>query len=537
MLATQKSIVCCLWWMACLLQSPSLMKVSPVAPIRSLNLEVTRWLRLVQKETKTGKLLAKSESSRRELFFRDGRIIGIRTTVEEERLGNILVRIGRITREHFDDASIFVRHGWRIGAILAELKILDGSEIDPMLRLQAMEVSCAILTARDVRISFEETGALFTTLGAALSISDVIMEATRRIEDASGVRRSLAADVRRFEPAGAPVVEECSNWTPEEVFVLSRFYGGATVDGVVETCGLDEGASARAILGLIECGSLIPVEGSERGQPAATADPLQAFRKEVDRMHRRLERLDPWRALNLPSDVGTATARAAFRDALRRYHPDRYHTVQDPDFQAKLATVCESFTNAFTCLTTALRMKAASAHESVIPLASTVMPASPTEAEDSLPESRQGELPTDTAAGSHPSSVPEAGEPPTDGRGVDPEICYRDGKLAMEHGDYWRAVQLLRIAIELCNDRAAYHFLLARALSKNPRWQQEAAKSYRRAMELEPYRPEYSEALARLYQSAGMDLRAEGLFRRMQEFGLAVEAESGTESFDQASVP
>jgi tetratricopeptide (TPR) repeat protein len=461
-----------------------------------LNREAIRWLRHVRKNGTSGRLESGTSSTVREIFFREGRIVGIRTSVEAERLGNLLVRIGRITRQHFDDASIFVRKGIRIGQILAELRIIDPGEIDPMLRRQAMEVACAILHEPEAEARFEETSELFVTLETTLTVSDVIMEATRRVSSPGRALEALGPD-NLFQPVESSFLVECSGLTPEDVYLLSRFQGGSTVAGVLKATGLGEEAVMRSALGLIECGMLEP----DGGEPARKE---RALRDEVHRMFEQLKTKDPWRALELPTDVGIETARDAFRAAVRKYHPDRYRRVSEPDFQWELASVCESFTNAFTCLTTALNLRrTAAAHDTAIPLASTI------------------ETPVARAPSIDPVSAPEPakGEPETR---CDAEVYFKEAKHAMLRQDYWRAIELLRVAVDERGDHAPSHFLLAEALSKNPRWRHEAENVYQRAIALDPRRREYYTALAKLYQDAGLSHRAESLERQAQGMGLAM---------------
>jgi tetratricopeptide (TPR) repeat protein len=228
----------------------------------------------------------------------------------------------------------------------------------------------------------------------------------------------------------------------------------------------------------------------------------RAVRDDVHRMFELLKKKDPWRALDLPSDVGIETAQAAFRNAVRKYHPDRYQTVRDPGFQAQVASVCEAFTNAFTCLTTALNLRRVASRDSAIALASTAV-----------------ETPDATAP--VPAPPPES-SPTEDSTASGALVYFQEGRRALQRRDYWRAIELFRVAVGERGDQAPYHFLLAEALSKNPRWRHEAEKSYQRAIELDPCRPEYYVALAKLYRSAGLRQRAETLQHRAQEMGVAL---------------
>jgi tetratricopeptide (TPR) repeat protein len=470
------------------------MELKPMETAYRLNREALGWLHRARRERSTGRLEARSTSSLREVFFREGRIVGIRTSVEAERLGELLMRVGRITRQHFEDASIFVRKGIRIGRILAELRILDRAEIDPMLRLQAMEVACAILGDSRAEVRFEETGNVFTTLETAMSVPDVILEAARRI---GSPRRALEALgwTRAFRPVDASLLVECKGLTPEDAYLLSRFYGGSTIEGALSAAGIDEEKALRSALGLIESG-LLEIEDDEQVKKQ------KAVRDDVHRMFELLKKKDPWRALELPGDVGIETARAAFRDAVRKYHPDRYQGVSDPAFQEELASVCASFTNAFTALTTALKLRGSAARDSAIALSSTAVE-KPGPTEPPPPPPQQPKTKTEAPASR------------------DPEVYFKEAKRAMELRDYFRAIQLLRVAIEKRGDHAPYHFFLAEALSKNPRWRHEAEKSYQRAIELDPYRLEYYAGLRKLYEGAGLHRRAETVQHKAEEMGFA----------------
>jgi tetratricopeptide (TPR) repeat protein len=459
-----------------------------------LNREAIGWLRRVQTERTTGRLEARTTSAHREVFVREGRIVGVRTSVEAERLGDILMRVGRITRQHFDDASIFVRKGIRIGEILAELRIIDITEIQPMLRCQATEVVCAALCDFRADVRFEETAEIFTTLDAPMPVSDAIMEAARKV---SSPKRALQAFERGgvFRPVDSSVMVECSGLTPEDAYLLSRFQGGAAIEPVVQASGIAEEAAFRSALGLIESGLL---EADDEENLRAQ----RAVREDVHRMFELLKKKDPWCALDLPSDVGIETARAAFRNAVRKYHPDRYQSLRDPGFQTQVASVCEAFTNAFTCLTTALNLRRVGSRDSAIALASTAV-----EAPDAIAPA--------------PAPPPEP-SPTQDSIGSDADVYFQEGRRALQRRDYWRAIELLRVAVGERGDQAPYHFLLAEALSKNPRWRHEAEKCYQRAIELDPNRPEYYAALAKLYRSAGLRQRAEALQHRALEMGVAL---------------
>ena len=88
--------------------------------------------------------------------------------------------------------------------------------------------------------------------------------------------------------------------------------------------------------------------------------------------------------------------------------------------------------------------------------------------------------------------------------------------LAYDTQDYWQSVQLGRQAVQVKDDKPEYHFLLARALLRNKKWQKEAGESLRKAAALDPCNPEYLGLLAALYRREGLQMRAKKVVEQVK---------------------
>lgn len=73
---------------------------------------------------------------------------------EEDRLGEVMTRHGRITRHQFEDASSFIKSGWKLGEILAELNVIEEPDIEAFVRLQLLDIACTQLIEPPSRVAF-----------------------------------------------------------------------------------------------------------------------------------------------------------------------------------------------------------------------------------------------------------------------------------------------------------------------------------------------------------------------------------------------
>jgi len=114
-------------------------------------------------------------------MLEQGAIIGALSTAVDERLGEIMVRRGRITQRQLDNASKLMRAGTRrLGDALVDLRIVARAEVNVFVRTQLAEIGSKFLTEPVRRLEFFHEATLDRVTENPVPIADVIIEAARR---------------------------------------------------------------------------------------------------------------------------------------------------------------------------------------------------------------------------------------------------------------------------------------------------------------------------------------------------------------------
>ena len=74
--------------------------------------------------------------------------------------------------------------------------------------------------------------------------------------------------------------------------------------------------------------------------------------------------------------------------------------------------------------------------------------------------------------------------------------------------DYWKVTQLCKQAIRHNPTEPKYYHLMATAYSQHPRFGKDAEQCFYKALELDPWNPDYHIDLAEFYVHQGLTLRA-----------------------------
>ncbi len=208
-----------------------------------------RLLREIYVGGKSGHLHLTSGHERRRLRILGGRIIDGSSDVQGERLGEVLVRYGLLSQADLERAvAVVLRERKKLGPVLDEMGLLDRPRMEDALGLHVREVLFVMLDRPNASFRFEETseGLVEGEVTCRLSTGDVILEATRRVQDPALVRRGIGDPNRVLVLSGDPLLRaQRITFTPIDGFVLSR------IDGTL---------NAREILSLIP----LPVEDVER---------------------------------------------------------------------------------------------------------------------------------------------------------------------------------------------------------------------------------------------------------------------------------
>jgi curved DNA-binding protein CbpA len=460
---------------------------------------------------RTGVLTCEAGEVRRAVYFNSGFVVGARSSLEEDRLGEVMMRHGRITRAQFEDASHFIKSGWKLGEILAELNIIGEEEIEAFVRLQLLDIACTQLITPPKRLQFSSLTTVDSFVGAPLSVADILLEAARRAPSMDKEVEALKRDGRKLGFPKDPLKRfQDANLKPEEAFVLSRVDGTQTAKDIFTVSPLSEEITGRTLVGLL-LADLIEPEGDEG--PKEKARPPEAVpeepskeaapgpapdvdREEVERLFQEFPSRNHWEVLSIPQGAGLDEIQEAFMRGAKRFHPDRFRRIPAPDFQEKVSYLFRRITEAKEILTSSAR----SGYEALA------------EKEGLYEASRKSSIPSPSGGGGRPAGDVAEGM-----------AIFRRAQQAFQASDFWNAIQLCQQAMDHAPDRAEIFHLLGLALSKNPKWRQDAEKNLRIATNLDPWKAEYLVTLGTLYQEVGLHLRARKAFEQAKSVDPTVQ--------------
>jgi len=230
-------------------------------------------LQLVSSGKKTGALLLIRGQQEKRIYFRDGHVIYAGSdAAEEDRLGQLLIRRGKIAPDQLKAVLQKQRVAQkRLGEIIVEMRLIDPHELSEALRLQVEEIIYSLFVWGDGEFQFIEGEA--PPANSPLTEIDtmsVMMEGVRRFDEWSKIRDALppAHTVLQIRPTPIAAGGEIS-LSSEDLEMLALIDGHRRADEIMQSFTRGEYAAARSVYKLIELGIVEPAahgEG-ERGNP------------------------------------------------------------------------------------------------------------------------------------------------------------------------------------------------------------------------------------------------------------------------------
>lgn len=232
----------------------------------------------------TGRLTLQSGNDDALLYFQRGKLVHVTSSKISQHLGQLLVRIGKITMEQLGTALAMQAstHATQsLGSILIEQGWITEDELNTVLTYQAEEVLYRVLSWTDGDFSFSgnDTGMLRLPL-RDLNVEKIILEATRRADEWTSIRAripSLDCTVVLLDnPATKGLADKLS--LKDRIVIASIVEGATTLRQIAAATGLDGDDTMRIAYELANYGILAvapplsPAAGeviAARSRPAA----------------------------------------------------------------------------------------------------------------------------------------------------------------------------------------------------------------------------------------------------------------------------
>jgi uncharacterized protein DUF4388 len=142
------------------------------------------------KGAQTGVLIAQGPGGEKSVYLEKGRIVFAASKDPDDRLGELLLTRGAVTREQLDQASVHVRPGKRLGTILVELGYLPAAELPRWVLEQVKEIIYSLFSWGDGKYRFE-AGPLPSgeVIVLRISTAEIFLSGLRRVQKWSVVKK------------------------------------------------------------------------------------------------------------------------------------------------------------------------------------------------------------------------------------------------------------------------------------------------------------------------------------------------------------
>jgi Flp pilus assembly protein TadD len=210
-------------------------------------------LQLLSMGKKTGCLSVGHRGSFGYIFFEQGKISYASIVNRRDRLGDMLVKSGKITQAQLDkavDAQIR-RRDKKIGELLVEQHALTRDQLREFLTVQIEEAVYFLFTWTEGSFNFEpDVAPDHQDMLVSIGPESLLLEGARRVDEWSLIEKKIPAFDIVFEIDRVQTQANEAKLTREQRLVLSLIDGVRDVAAVFEESGLVEFDAAKALYGL-----------------------------------------------------------------------------------------------------------------------------------------------------------------------------------------------------------------------------------------------------------------------------------------------
>lgn len=218
--------------------------------------------RLLASGRKTGTLYLERADAQGKVCFKKGRVFFASSNWHRESLGRRLVKAGVISEKQLRQALGLQKiqkkekAGRRLGQILVDEGYLDSKVLEGFIADQINDTLFDLFRWEDGQLRFEPDEASDDEdIGVSVSVENVIMEASRRLETWAKIRQKIPSLESEFIMASGPGDKSMEiHLKPKEWMLLCYLHGGRSLRDLIELTGYNDFETAKILYGMYAAG-------------------------------------------------------------------------------------------------------------------------------------------------------------------------------------------------------------------------------------------------------------------------------------------
>jgi hypothetical protein len=344
------------------------MKVPLKGNIRDVSL--VRILVHLNRNRKTGTLAVSLPSAVKNIYLKMGDVIFASSTYADDRLGEMLLKAGKITVQQYDKSvEVLKSTGKKQGAILVELGYLTPKELFWGLKYQVNEIIQSLFLLEDSEYEFKENNLpAHEVISLKMSIGNLIYAGINRITNWTRIRSEMPDTDSVLKLSENPLnLFQDIELSSQDKKILSLIDGKKTINEIIDNSWIGSFEALKILyvlwsIGMIEKTAAEktprnPIETEVKSEEAALHEILRPFSEEeetqtaaVNSLYTKLESLGIHELLEVDEGADSKTIKKNYYRLAKEYHPDRHLSFSDPDIQKKLTTIFDAITKAYNIL-------------------------------------------------------------------------------------------------------------------------------------------------------------------------------------------
>jgi curved DNA-binding protein CbpA len=431
----------------------------------------------IMKDNMSGELIVNGSNFKKELFFLKGNLIFATTTMENERLGDILLATGRITSTEFVKLSKIKQFSpRRVGEILVDITNLSRQDIYYALLYQVKRIALTTFALSAGEWTFvKKMPRIPGNLKFNIKMPEIIKEGVKEINDPSYYKDRFFLRA----PVTTSIPETLGRFlSSDEIkfYLKLTKFANISVQQAIEKFEMPEKFFWQYLILfylLSICGFVEYTVDTELNKNIEEINDLYEKIKDED--------LDYYRLFGVKESAPISEIKESYFSFSKKYHPDRIQAPPDSTVKKKATEVFAEINRAFETL------------------------------------SKQEKKNEYDMKGHKPDNPP----PTTSGDQVRrARELYLKANALYKKKQYFQAANMMLDAVKLDTGKPSYYLLLGLAQAKSPGTQKQAEKNLKKASEMEPWNADPVFALGELYRSENFLKKADQQFKKALELNM-----------------